>query len=498
MPIKQMNSHLAKQAARLMFVALSTITSAAGLAGTVEVADGDSDALRAAIVQAGQSGEPTVIRLAPDGTYPLSASAGGPVVLAGEVVLDGNGATIVAGEDDSRLAAMRVAPNGVYRIMDLAWHGDFRAQPHWLDNRGTLALEHVSFSGHLFPAQHDGGGTVGGFPIAGTYRGSLIGSTGAASDLTLRNVTIDLEQPMAGGAHYPDALADTVARAVTVASGHASLDQVTVSLRLVKVSEHTQGAHIAALRLTGSQGPDNGPTRVRVSNSVFRLQGPELPNVQLAPCDSGFESEVTSLGGNVTNVAGTCGFQKVVDRIGLGAYGDHGGPVPTLALEPSSAAVGFGDSVRCQTTDARGYVRDPACDSGAFEYGAAPRYSIAAEALGGYWSSPHKAAWLAVSYPLPNTALLVWSTFDDQGNAVTVYGVGRYDDGSIVVTQAAVDRPVPGSDPVVLKPELWGHLRLDLESKFDAVLHYDSVQPGFADGSRTLDRLTISYPRNRN
>lgn len=469
------------------------IWSTSGVAATIQIPNGDSAALRAAIAQAGQSEKPTVIRLARNGTYPLSASTGEPIELAGHVVLDGNGATITAGEADVGLASFKVPRGATYRILDLAWEGRFVSHGAWLRNRGSLTMDNVSLSGLLVPHRYNCGGTFCTFPIS-SYSGSLLVSGNGPASLRLDNVTFDLVQAVAGDPKYADASAEVAGTVVSIAYSDATFRHVTLSLTMAHPSAADTKTSAIGLQVTGLRHSDDG-TRVAVSNSIVDVATTEAAGLRVTACASTREAYLNSLGGNIANPQGNCGFQKVVDDLAFGQYGDHGGPVPTLALELSSPAIGFGAPDHCLAADARGYVRGPACDSGAFEYGAQPRHDLAADRLGGYWSAPDKAAWLAVSYPMPNTALLVWSTFDAEGHAATVYGVGHFVDDNIVVTQAAIDRPVPGTDPVVLKPELWGHLRLDIQSKFDAVLHYESIQPGFDDGSRNLERLTISRGR---
>jgi hypothetical protein len=58
--------------------------------------------------------------------------------------------------------------------------------------------------------------------------------------------------------------------------------------------------------------------------------------------------------------------------IGLGPLAANGGPSPTEAIPPTSAAANAGDNATCPTTDERDYLRnDGACDVGAYEAGGA-------------------------------------------------------------------------------------------------------------------------------
>ena len=76
---------------------------------------------------------------------------------------------------------------------------------------------------------------------------------------------------------------------------------------------------------------------------------------------------------------GTCTYQAtdVAGPAGLDPSGllDNGGPTPTIALEPGSAAIGSVPLAHCPSTDQRGAPPVPtatACDSGAYDSGVPP------------------------------------------------------------------------------------------------------------------------------
>lgn len=90
---------------------------------------------------------------------------------------------------------------------------------------------------------------------------------------------------------------------------------------------------------------------------------------------SATEYQLSSVGHNVFGDA-TCaapgGLQAtdvVTSSPGLSGLGKHGGPTATMALEPSSPAIGNGGTATCPTTDERGVARPAgmSCDSGAYE-----------------------------------------------------------------------------------------------------------------------------------
>lgn len=91
-------------------------------------------------------------------------------------------------------------------------------------------------------------------------------------------------------------------------------------------------------------------------------------------CESGQGATGVSLGGNVTAVTdAVCAFGAAGDVVAsprlATSLAEHGGPTPTLAIDPTSPARGAAASA----TDQRGFLRDDgACDAGAFEQGATP------------------------------------------------------------------------------------------------------------------------------
>lgn len=94
-----------------------------------------------------------------------------------------------------------------------------------------------------------------------------------------------------------------------------------------------------------------------------------------------------------------------------------------------------------------------------------------------------------------HTTLVVWNTFDEDGNQVWVYGVGDLsEDGSSVVAEAYVNTsggflPNGKADDDV---EPWGVIRLDLASCKKGKVTYQSDMPEFGSGSFSVKRLAYS------
>ena len=87
-----------------------------------------------------------------------------------------------------------------------------------------------------------------------------------------------------------------------------------------------------------------------------------------APDGRDCSGDLHSLGGNVGSAKG-CGLREPTDRSRedpqLRRLGPNGGPTPTMALRPTSPAIGSG--IECSRRDQRGAPRDRRCDAGAYE-----------------------------------------------------------------------------------------------------------------------------------
>ncbi len=72
--------------------------------------------------------------------------------------------------------------------------------------------------------------------------------------------------------------------------------------------------------------------------------------------------------GGITGGTGGDVVLSSLSTLGLAPLADYGGPTPTMALLPGSAAIGAGTSTGAPTTDQRGFALDSPIDIGAFQY----------------------------------------------------------------------------------------------------------------------------------
>lgn len=94
-------------------------------------------------------------------------------------------------------------------------------------------------------------------------------------------------------------------------------------------------------------------------------------------CDGSLALVDHSLVGDPSHCTWSSGAQNLVGvDPELGGFGHHGGPVPTVALLPTSPAIDHADDSHCPSSDARGFFRfiDLECDLGAWESGHVPTF----------------------------------------------------------------------------------------------------------------------------
>lgn len=129
--------------------------------------------------------------------------------------------------------------------------------------------------------------------------------------------------------------------------GHAELSSVTIA-----DNEAARGGGVR--RPSGSAGEATVRSSIVSDNS--------------APHGRDCAGGLGSRGGNA-GVAKGCGLQGQTDRTGgdpqLRRLGPYGGPTPTMALRPTSPAIGVAGE--CSPRDQRGAPRDRRCDAGAYE-----------------------------------------------------------------------------------------------------------------------------------
>lgn len=260
-------------------------------------------------------------------------------------------------------------------------------------NDGDLSLDRVVVTDNLensaAPANFEFGG-------GGIYNGD-----GATLDLTDSTVSDNRTANQNGGGIYGffnstiNVTRSTISGNVggEVAGGLRSLGDVTIVNSTFSGNTstewhgggifHTDGQlTVTNSTFTGNVAPAGtasgilvatfgAPASMTLTNSVMEGFGGAFA----CAIEGGVTATITSGGSNVIS-DGSCNPNATTDQPNtaaqLGPLADNGGPTLTHALTAGSPAIGAADPAAAPATDQRGFARDAAPDSGAFELGAVP------------------------------------------------------------------------------------------------------------------------------
>lgn len=422
-----------------------TAGSSASAQGTLRLADGDSAGLSAAI--AGASDRPvTRIALAPGGHYRLAESLTMTRTVGGSSLIDiaGNGATLTLDN-----ASLRVGDGVTLRIEDTELRPQLQRSPLnpgtiaslWVDGGATVELERSAIVG----GQLSGGRFASLAIVAPGGRMIAVNSTIADNRIHLRG----------------DLLAN---------AGAVELIQSTLAGNRLQLADGAERpAAVASF-------DDAGAASIVALGSI--VEACAVP--------------VRDDGGNLSSDV-RCGFANVFDELALAPLDKTGALVPTRAPQPWSPARGIVDPTACLATDARGLSRlGGRCDAGAHQSGAgAGRQDIGG--VNGTWFQPdNDGHYVLVNRNSPTELLMIWMTFDRNGQQAWVYSVADFD-GSTASGPAFVNRDgVLGDDgvPRGQQVEAWGTMRITFDSCDRATLHFSSEAASFGSGAVPLSRLS--------
>jgi len=237
-----------------------------------------------------------------------------------------------------------------------------------------------------------------------------------------------------------------------------------------------------------------GKGTVRISNSILTADGEPVCYVLLDVV------HIDSLGGNIVSDS-SCGINSTGDRVvadaGLGTFGDNGGLVNTVLLNGSSAAVGNGVAMNCEASDARGVVRNVqarrGCDAGAYEFGGGRGLLSEGGMSGFFYDASADGHYVTVQRLDWGSALVIWNTFDRDGQAAWIYSIGKVS-GNHVYAQGAQNLGgvlQNGGAPTGSHGVVWGDIDIELQNCFDGTLSYNSPLPNFGSGQFALNRLAF-------
>jgi hypothetical protein len=284
-----------------------------------------------------------------------------------------------------------------------------------LFNHGTATLTSSAISGNTVTFEgagiyNDGTLTITGTTIGGNNSNELGGGLQNKGTATLINCTIsgNTTRDNGGGLYNTRTLtlADCSIAANNATNGGGLTNYASATLTNCTISSNT-AQRGGGLNNSGS-GPGNQTTLVLTACTItgntaplggglYNHKGLVNPAVAMLTDtivagnrDGGINPndisgrEATSVTGtfNLIGTGGSGGIQGGVGgniviaslaRLGLASTDDYGGPTPTIALLPGSAAIGKGAAIAGITTDQRGFALDaPSPDIGAFQTSPAP------------------------------------------------------------------------------------------------------------------------------
>ena len=398
----------------------------------------------------------------------------------------GNVIHVADGDCAALNAAVSLAPAGEQTTVVLARNGTY-------NTTNTQAVDYCGLWVHAGNVVVEGQGSV----LSSQVCGSGLTIVDAGAQLTLRD---------ANALGQDCGLGNTI---ITDVSNDGDLSFENVSLRIVSAKNY-QNASMTLRNVTVSSpvGIVNSGSLNVFNSTLFTNIGTNpgshmvLANSAL-PAAHGFCSfyaapgTVQSLGGNV--VGSGCAWAVVTDvrstdaTAGLGPLQDNGGLGVLTAVPTSSSIVrGVGLAKYCEATDARGVLREAgACDAGAAQFDATK--SVGEGGMNGVWydraANGHYVTIQRVHDD--DTALVIWDTFDRNGNQAWIYGVGHVSGKhiSIQMSQNLGGRLQAGGPPTGSSVHPWGTVEIDLASCTSGTLRYQSSIPTFGSGQFPLDRL---------
>lgn len=180
---------------------------------------------------------------------------------------------------------------------------------------------------------------------------------------------------------------------------------------------------------------------------------------------SGFEPEI------LTHALVPLAASAAVDSAGE-AY------CPSISLLSDSRAI----------TDGNGDGQ-AGCDRGAVEL---TPIGLAEGGINGLYSVPGAGGHYVYILQNDYNTLVVWNTFDADGNPVWVYGIGELQNGRSLVADTYINRDGSVSLSGELEPaqdEHWGTLEIDMSSCTEGTVGYYSDLPEFGSGQFSIQRL---------
>lgn len=121
--------------------------------------------------------------------------------------------------------------------------------------------------------------------------------------------------------------------------------------------------------------------------------------------------------------------------------------------------------------------------------------SLSPGGINGFYYNPSADGHYVYVLETDFTTLLVWNTFDSEGNHAWVFGTGKLNNGISVVADTYINRSdgySAATGPVGLATEHWGWIQVELTSCWDGIVRYQSELPEFGSGQFPIRRLAFA------
>ncbi|MEE4218894.1 MAG: choice-of-anchor Q domain-containing protein [Xanthomonadales bacterium] len=422
-----------------------------------------------AIEQANESGK-GIISLAARETIDVAEPL---PPITGEVVLEGNGATLLS-DPDYEGAIFRVESSGTLKVNDLHITG-FNRTVHstlinysaLIENHGNLDLARVTLS---LNRACDGCRTT--LPLIGNH------GEAALNNVTIYNNGSRATQNIGNCGRMTLLNSTIVGNFASSLEGHGGVLRGIPAALSDSISGCEPGEYIIGNTLL---------------DNVYQNCNPI--------------SNLLDLGGNFDS-DGSCGFDPEINVIDgssdYGHFGYQGGLVPTLGLESGSGALDIGINNQCSAMDARfanrpvkGSISNEShCDSGAFEYGGGFGNSgLEVNGMNGLWfSREFDGHYVHIIRVSTDRVYINWTTFDQLSNQLWVYAVSETVNSANFSATAYINeggQMLPGGAPEGHVVRKWGEIEIELEDCTSGNFKYNADAADIGEGEFQLDRLAF-------
>ncbi len=214
--------------------------------------------------------------------------------------------------------------------------------------------------------------------------------------------------------------------------------------------------------------------------------------------------EAVSIGYNL-NDAVDCEWSSEGDLVGVSAallwrqveanwtYSDNQILTHALVLIAASPAVNSANCTWVWANDLLNHRRPQGegCDRGAVE---SWKIGLGEGGINGLYFNPEADGHYLYILETDFTTLVVWTTFDADGNQAWVYGTGQLVDGRSVIADTYINRNggySPDGEIMPSEAEHWGRIEVDMTSCSEGLLAFYSDLPEFGNGQFPIKRLAF-------